>query len=808
MNDIYGNAVPGIMVIFTAAATSASGTFASSSIVTTNTSGIAVSPVFSANNKAGDYTVTAAASGMITQNFNLTNIPGAAYSIALVSGNNQSAVVNAAFSSALQARVMDKYGNGVPDASVAFAAPAAGASGTFATPSTLTTDSSGLATAPAFMANIVAGIYQVSVTSTKLPSQYFSLINKPAAASSLIIYDGNNQAATLGTSFAKPLQVIVKDTYGNPVPDVSVSFTAPSVGATGTFASSSVTSTNSIGISTSPVFMANTTAGTYSVSATVMGLMIQDFTMANIYGANILMIQSMLTDASAVTLRFNQAIATGSIHIADTYVSNILTEQGCLIITDSNNQIVKGSMMISSDAKLVTFIKSGSNFSNGIYSIRLRSNPNAFRTPGGDLLDGNGDSIPGGDYVSTFTVANNSRILSIPDVVRGPGQALQVNTTDTGIPVKINDGTNIYAFEISVEYNPTLMTVSNVVVPSSLSNILQITYNMSTAGRIDVVGVAINGLPTGAQKLFLITGTVPNSSLYRSKAELKLSNVNLYNLDNNTVPVTLDHGIQLVSYIGDVTGDGRYNSLDPLRLQRHLVNLDRWFAQFPLVDPLLVADVTGDGKVNALDALYMQRYLVNLPVPYLSAPPVTSVTQSGLDPIIRLPKNLSAMRGQVVQVPVELQNTDSQAINVNSFEVAVQIDPHAFRLMKIKSSDKIRTNYDDVRGILIIAGILPEVTLQPGESMIICSLQIKISAHTKATDYVLNLLEDVTIGRAHYATSVNGGTLKLVPAPTNESNDSVDGNIRILERPNRFVSRETFRKSPILKKPRFGFIAR
>jgi probable HAF family extracellular repeat protein len=524
--------------------------------------------------------------------------------------------------------------------------------------------------------------------------------------------------------------------------------------------------------------------------------------------AGTLSIQSFSSDASAVTVKFNQAIATSSLQINDAYTGNILTEVADLTVTDRNGQSVKGSMIVASDAKSVTFIKTGVAFANGTYTVRLRSGSNAFRNTSGEFLDGNNDGVAGGDYVTTFAVTNNSRVLSIPDVVRGPGQAVRVNTTDLGVPVKVNDGTDIFAFEVSVNYDPALMSVTDVVVPSNLSSFLQISYNSSVAGRIDVVGIAVNGLPGGSQNLFYVNGTVPNGVLYRSKAELTLSDVNLYKLDNSTISTTLDQGVQLVSYIGDVTGDGRYNALDPLRIQRYLVNLDRWFAQFPLVDPLLVADVTGDGKVNALDALYMQRYLVNLPVPYLSAPPVTSVTQSGLDPIIRLPKNLSAMRGQVVQVPVELQNTDSQAINVNSFEVAVQIDPQAFRLMKIKSSDKIRTHYDDVRGTLIIAGILPEVTLQPGESMIICSLQIKISAHTKATDYVLNLLEDVTIGRAHYATSVNGGTLKLVPAPTNESNDSVDGNIRILERPNRFVSRETFRKSPILKKPRFGFIAR
>jgi hypothetical protein len=257
----------------------------------------------------------------------------------------------------------------------------------------------------------------------------------------------------------------------------------------------------------------------------------------------------------------------------------------------------------------------------------------------------------------------------------------------------------------------------------------------------------------------------------------------MFKLDDSKISTTIDHGIQLVSYIGDVTGDGRYNALDPLRIQRYLVNLDRWYAQFPLVDPVMVADITGDGRVNALDSLYLQRYLVNMPVTFLSAPPVTSVTQTmGLDPVIRLPKNLKAYRGQNIQVPVELQNTDPQAINVNSFEVAIAIDPKTFKMLRIQSDATIRTRYDARKGIMVIGGILPDVTLNPGESLIIAKLNLKVAGHAVATDYALNLLDQARVGKEQYATSVNGGTLVLIPAPTSGANDSVDGVVKVIER--------------------------
>jgi hypothetical protein len=357
-----------------------------------------------------------------------------------------------------------------------------------------------------------------------------------------------------------------------------------------------------------------------------------------------------------------------------------------------------------------------------------------------------------------------------------------VNPTDLGIPVKLSDAQDVYSFNVSLNYDPNLITVSDVVVPASLSSVLQISSNLSTVGRIDISVVAPNGLSSGLQTLFIVNGKVPDKAPYRSKAKLLLSNIHLYRSDKSEITTTIDQGIQLVSYIGDVTGDGRYNALDTLRIQRYLVNLDRWYAQFPLVDPVMVADITGDGRVNALDSLYLQRYLVNMPVTFLSAPPVTSVTQTaGLDPVIRLPKNLTAFRGQNIQVPVELQNTDPQAINVNSFEVAIAIDPKTFKMLKIQSDATIRTRYDARKGILVIGGILADVTLKPGESLIIAKLNLKVAGHTVATDYALNLLDQARIGKEQYATSVNGGTLVLIPGPTSGANDPVDGVVRVVE---------------------------
>ena len=79
------------------------------------------------------------------------------------------------------ATVLDQNGDPLPGANVTFTAPAGGASGTFSggqTSVTVTTDSSGVATAPSFVANGSAGNYTVTASVAGVsPSATFSLTN-------------------------------------------------------------------------------------------------------------------------------------------------------------------------------------------------------------------------------------------------------------------------------------------------------------------------------------------------------------------------------------------------------------------------------------------------------------------------------------------------------------------------------------------------------------------------------------------------------------------------------------------------------
>jgi hypothetical protein len=86
--------------------------------------------------------------------------------------------------------------------------------------------------------------------------------------------NGSGQATTVNTNFGSALQARVSDASANPVNGVTVTFTAPSSGASGRFsgAATATASTNASGIAVAPTLTANGTVGSYTVVATVSGV--------------------------------------------------------------------------------------------------------------------------------------------------------------------------------------------------------------------------------------------------------------------------------------------------------------------------------------------------------------------------------------------------------------------------------------------------------------------------------------------------------------------------------------------------------
>lgn len=183
--DSFGNGVAGVSVTFMAPSLGPSGTFTgggTSSIQVTGVQGSAGSPLFTANGIIGTYNVTVSVSGLTSASFPVTNQPPPA--ITVVSGANQSAILNASFSAPVIAKVADSSGKPVAFTEVIFTAPSSGASAMFAFSgsNTLTTFTgpTGMVSSGKFSAASATGSYTVVAT---LPaygtSTTFTLTNTP-----------------------------------------------------------------------------------------------------------------------------------------------------------------------------------------------------------------------------------------------------------------------------------------------------------------------------------------------------------------------------------------------------------------------------------------------------------------------------------------------------------------------------------------------------------------------------------------------------------------------------------------------------
>ncbi|HEY4903584.1 MAG TPA: hypothetical protein VIH89_08945 [Candidatus Sulfotelmatobacter sp.] len=255
-------------------------------------------------------------------------------SIAATGGTPQSHAINAAFGAALVATVTT---NGAPASGVlvTFTAPATGASATFSNTTfrtaTGTTDANGLATSPALIANGIAGTYTVTATISGVsttPATY-NLTNTIGAPAAILATGGTPQGAAINATFAAPLVATVVDAGQNPVSGAIVTFTAPAMGASGTFADTSTNittaTTNASGVATSTLFTANGTSGADAVMATLPGVSTAaTFNLTNMAGAPVAITATGgATQTAAINTAFSSPLVATVTDAASNPVSGV-----------------------------------------------------------------------------------------------------------------------------------------------------------------------------------------------------------------------------------------------------------------------------------------------------------------------------------------------------------------------------------------------------------------------------------------------------------------------------------------------------
>jgi len=169
----------------------------------------------------------------------------------------------------------DQNGNLVLPTAVTFST--ASGTTTFSTPTTVTT-ASGVASLQFSDTKTENVSIIVSVGGSQLLTGAVQIT--PAAAASVAVVSGNNQSATVNTQFAVPLAVVVKDQFGNPVPNATVTAGGP-VTTNPSASFSSIAATGSNGQTSFTATADSLFGGPYNVTVGSSGASVATFALTN-----------------------------------------------------------------------------------------------------------------------------------------------------------------------------------------------------------------------------------------------------------------------------------------------------------------------------------------------------------------------------------------------------------------------------------------------------------------------------------------------------------------------------------------------
>jgi hypothetical protein len=264
VTDANANPVPSTSVTFSPQGGSVTGGAA-----TTAPNGVATVGSWRLGTTAGSQQLTATVAGAgIGGNpagFSATATPDAAATMALVSGDGQSATAGTPVGVAPTVRVTDQFGNGVAGVQVTFVLTSGGG---VITDSVKISDAQGLATLGGWTLGGAVGSNTIEARSSGLGGSpvVFTATGITGAAQNLVLVSGNTQSDTIGATLA-PYVVQVTDVNDNGVQGVPVAFVV--TGGGGSITASDTTDVNGLA---GALRVLGTAVGSQTANAAVGGL--------------------------------------------------------------------------------------------------------------------------------------------------------------------------------------------------------------------------------------------------------------------------------------------------------------------------------------------------------------------------------------------------------------------------------------------------------------------------------------------------------------------------------------------------------
>ncbi len=366
-------------------------------------------------------------------------------------------------------------------------------------------------------------------------------------------------------------------------------------------------------------------------------------------------VTSLVGNPSGFDVRFNRPASMLGINLYDGI--DAATDLPDLVVTNSSGTVIKGSLVWNTETRTASWIATNGVLPAGNYNVTLAGRSDAWRdVRDGEVLDGDFDGAAGGDYAGTFTVDPiGSKVITLPDFARGPGQPVNVPAIGTGLPITINDGAGVSRLHLVLIYNPAMLTISAASLASGVPSGWTLDADLSMPGRV-TIDASGSALPAGKLDIVRLTADVPSSVQYGAAEILRIEDLSVY-ADQVMLTATADRSLHKAAFVGDASGNRVYSGSDASYIARVNVHLDTGFDAFPLTDPVIIGDVHVNGVLSGTDASYVAQKSVHLPrpeIPDLPAGNTPIIPNPGMDPIVSFP-TVTAVPGQVVHAPLTIE---------------------------------------------------------------------------------------------------------------------------------------------------------
>lgn len=307
--------------------------------------------------------------------------------------------------------------------------------------------------------------------------------------------------------------------------------------------------------------------------------------------ATCLNIVDVTTTNSGFVVTFDERLDTGVLDLAD--VS---------LVRESTAEAVAGSLVWDEGALTLSFVKTGGILESDRYNLTLISGEESFISETAQLLDGDDNSIAGGDFNTQFAIDNdNQRVLTIEDFNLPTGENRTLN-------ISLDNGADVTKAEFSVTYNADILEIEDVVIDAELADDWTITTEDLTNPGITIITVeGTTPLNAGEIDLVELQATIPDTASYGVSDLITIEDISL---NEGDLVATGDTALQQVALTGDIDGNGSYSELDSYSISQIAVGLSD-SSNLNVTDSLLLADVNNDGVISALDSFLVVQAIDN-----------------------------------------------------------------------------------------------------------------------------------------------------------------------------------------------------